>query len=645
MSSVPPPPPAGSLLGPVFDRELRRLGARRTYRMLLCGIPLLASAVLASSWSAVQATAVLGGLLNGQSASAAAVARQLTDHFFHAFTFTQAVLAVALTPPVVAGAIARQRQNRLLELLLLTDLNAPRILLGFVLPRLAMALYLIASALPVLALAGFLGGIGPGHLALSLLVGWALVLSLGGISTLVSMLAGRTSDAVFGSYLAAGVLLLGLPMLADALAPLAPAAGLARADWHWWTTPLTRTPFAALERFRTGAGGSVWDHLRPAVLTHAAIGVVTLTGSLALLRRAATTPPGRSRRRRSLLPRPRLGAQTLRWRDTHARDYGVFDRWYRLLLDAACWLLLAATAWTAAADWWDGATGYRMVADRWLGRVVGFPVWTGTYGGAPAMEWLPWASATLFVAALVGVCVRGALTVVGERERGTFDDLLLSPLETDDLLRQKRRAAVDSFRRPLLLLAATWTVAACAGTLGWFNVVVLVPLVAAAAAVLATAGVYFSCVRRTSAGALAATLGTLTAWCVLPLMCACLFTASPPLVVHWLAGERITFASLAQGGYVLLVLAFYLLPAALPACLLWNAFRRRLFAADDLLGRRLEHHPVPLPQVPDFEEYLAARLQQVTPTLAVRRSELPPRAARRPPHRPPPRGRGGNPFR
>jgi ABC-type transport system involved in multi-copper enzyme maturation permease subunit len=84
---------------------------------------------------------------------------QIGEYFFYAISTTQLIAVILIAPAVTAGAVCLDRARGNLTHMLTTDLSSSEIVLGKLAARLVRVLALVATTVPVLALAGLLGGI------------------------------------------------------------------------------------------------------------------------------------------------------------------------------------------------------------------------------------------------------------------------------------------------------------------------------------------------------------------------------------------------------------------------------------------------------------------------------------------------------
>jgi ABC-type transport system involved in multi-copper enzyme maturation permease subunit len=146
------------------------------------------------------AVAVLVGVFLRGDAEAMRRAPELGQMLFGIFAFLQFAIIVLLVPLLAAGAVVEERNERSLQLLILTDLNPWQIAVGKFLARFGIVSLILLSVVPVLSLVALLGGVEP----LDAMRIFTLTLSVAalflGLSLLLSSLASTTVGAATAAY-------------------------------------------------------------------------------------------------------------------------------------------------------------------------------------------------------------------------------------------------------------------------------------------------------------------------------------------------------------------------------------------------------------------------------------------------------------
>jgi ABC-type transport system involved in multi-copper enzyme maturation permease subunit len=140
--------------GPVFIYESIAAARRWQFYTLrsLFVLGLLASLGLAWYTTAVQSGASAGALTISQLAA-------LGESFYFAIATVQLALVLLVAPAATAGAICVDRARGTLTHICVTDLTSSEIVLGKLAARLSPVFGLVAATVPVMALAGLLGGV------------------------------------------------------------------------------------------------------------------------------------------------------------------------------------------------------------------------------------------------------------------------------------------------------------------------------------------------------------------------------------------------------------------------------------------------------------------------------------------------------
>src|SRR3954470_22660312 len=110
------------------------------------------------------------------------------------------VLVLVLTPALVAGVIADEKQRKTLHYLLASRLTGAEIVLGKLLVRMLYVGVLLGVSLPVLSLLVLLGGIDPRLVLLATAATLITAWFLAALSIWVSTIARRPREALFVAF-------------------------------------------------------------------------------------------------------------------------------------------------------------------------------------------------------------------------------------------------------------------------------------------------------------------------------------------------------------------------------------------------------------------------------------------------------------
>lgn len=379
------------MIGPVFALEWLRTGRRRRAHVLRWIFGAVLIVQLFSAYSAYALHAATPGAM-----------ADMASEFLRWTLLEQFLFVAVVTPALVAGTITDEKTRGTLETLLTSQLDAPAIVAGKLLARLADVSVLTLVALPLVAVASSLTGIGPAFVFGQAVVTILTAIGLSSVSILASVWSRHTRSAVLAVYLlivAAVTLYVG----------------------HWWTLPAWVRWLDPIFVLRPAyEGGSAWEFLR------------RLGQSFAVW---------------SCLSAVCVALASWRLRPAYLKQLAVRRRWHSV----AHWLPRPAPSWNPLT-WKESYCGRRI--PRWLGlpavSVATFvvclqgmmtPAGAGAPPPAPAevimnLGWF----AIAFLALLVAVHASGAITT--ERERQTWDGLMCSPMNHRDILAGKIRGIV-----------------------------------------------------------------------------------------------------------------------------------------------------------------------------------------------------------
>lgn len=196
---------------------------------------------------------------------------------FQSLSWLELIGILIIAPALTFSAICGERERETLDLLLATPLSTWAILRGKLGAAMAYVLLLVFSALPVLSLVFYFGGISWEDVILSQLTIVVAGLQLAALGLLVSVVSRQTGRAAVLAYAGAGMLVLGLwPLIylaslnwsgAEILIAVSPIRsmmlvfeGASGRDLHWLASILTQVWLAG--SFLTVAGWRLTGTLR-----------------------------------------------------------------------------------------------------------------------------------------------------------------------------------------------------------------------------------------------------------------------------------------------------------------------------------------------------------------------------------------------
>jgi ABC-type transport system involved in multi-copper enzyme maturation permease subunit len=456
----------------------------------------------------------------------------LAASYFGAYAVVQFIAVVLLTPAYVAGCIADDKERRVLEFLLSTDLANREIIFGKVVARIGNLLLFLLAGLPVLSFVQFFGGIDPAILLLSIGATAVTMLGLTGVSMVNSVQRKRGRDAVLMTYGAA----VGYVIISQVLSVFVLIAGNMPNAWpsqamlamepaidvFSWGDPLKAVFYEFRKVFTTGAGQGqmlleLFTHYASFHMTVFVLGIsysVWRVRAIALRQAGGSDVPrkgSKSRDRRGVSDSPMV------WKETVAEGtlkFGWLARLGILILFAAAVVPL-------------GLIVYFSIFERGVSENS---AWQQLREGVNG--WVRSLNAIITSVMLLGISVRAAGSVGGERDRDTLVSLLTTPLAAKDILMGKFWGAIASVRKLGYLFAAIWLIGLVTGGVHPLAVpvqlIALVPVMCAAASV----GLFFSVVCTTTLRALTLTIiGMILG-----------------LGGHWMCGSMCCLAPLAMSG-------------------------------------------------------------------------------------------------
>lgn len=416
----------------------------------------------------------------------------VVQHFFFL------LLAV---PAFVAGTVTDEKAKGTLLLLLTTDLNARQIVLGKFLGGLAQVALLAVVEAPVFCFVVGYAGYSVGSILALVLLSGLLMATLGALSMWASVRFKQTRDAVLRVYIWCGLAVFavwaaracGLPYALTYYKPNSPAGRslIEAADALRSLNPVhVLDPAWGISDF-----GEFFTRLKIAVAVYAAVGIAALTLAVWRLRPVTVGQLAGGRRRQGRAPwRSQVDEyDPVRWRERTAGS--PMWRWAAAVVVLTASVLTGGWLYTQseALPWMTpGTAGYNYVSDLKRFENAFIILLQGLAVG-------------LLTSLVVGIRASGSVS--GERERKTWESLLLTPVDTWDLVVDKRAGTMQAYY-PILAAYALPTLAA-SGALGLDMLVLAasnVMLTLAMVFYMASTGVWCSVTSASSWRSLVATL-------------------------------------------------------------------------------------------------------------------------------------------
>jgi len=199
------------LMGPVFAKEMVEMARRKRYyfnRVLYGLVLLLALFIVFEEFRSRLERQWAPGRLSIR------VMALLAEALFHAICSVQYAAVFLLVPLFLSGVIATEREERTLELLFTTHLSDREIVLGKLCSRMAALLLLIMCSMPIMSMIMLFGGIDPVALWRILCCTFLAVLYAGAHAIFFSAVTKSPMGALVRTYWWLAVWLLGVPLAA-----------------------------------------------------------------------------------------------------------------------------------------------------------------------------------------------------------------------------------------------------------------------------------------------------------------------------------------------------------------------------------------------------------------------------------------------
>jgi ABC-type transport system involved in multi-copper enzyme maturation permease subunit len=390
-------------------------------------------------------------------------------------------VALVLSPALLAGSLAGDRERGVLGLLLTTRVSPREIVTGRFAGKLSQMAMIMLAGLPLLAFNASLAGFGAGSIAIGVAMPLAVAFGAGGLALAASVISKRGIAALVTVYL----LLVGL-----LLTPMLQGVGLPA-----WLEQgvLPFNPYA-------GVSPLAWDENRSpgmgVVALWTALGFVGLALAAWRLRPISFAREAGARKRFSLLPRrrpPVSETHPMLWKALHVEDVGALG-WFGRLLGA---LVLA---------WLAGCSTVLMVIAAWSLWITPDSHWE-SWATAALHDWVARPSILASVLIQWALGIQAAVAVSAERERGTWDALLCSPLEGREIVWGKICASLVALRWLLAAAIWAWTGALVLGAMKVADYVGVMTGVIATGVLMTAVGLRASLAARTMTRSVVMTIG------------------------------------------------------------------------------------------------------------------------------------------
>ncbi len=398
---------------------------------------------------------------------------------FSAVTLVLLTVVVVEAPAVLAGSLAGERERGVLHLLLTTAVSPREIVQGRLLGKLSQVGMIVLAGIPVLAFLAPFDGMGLGDLVTIAVLLVAVGFGGGGLAVGASIISRRGRDALLSVYILMMVLIvspmlswLGLPPeVGELLGWFNPYFSMNRLVWGLDTAPALYTSGLWVLLGLAGTGTAIW-RLRPSCQ---ASGVTVKKAS----------------RRRAI---PAMGERPMLWKELYierAASLGRIGRWLGLAITmtigAGSLILAGVLLWGLFVRSDESST-------TWAHDLLAMAL--GGFAGTLLGWLLQW-----------GVGLRAAVSIASERERGTWDALLMSPLMPSEIGPAKVYGSLFALRWMAGAMVLAWTLGALVEAVSPHEYITWIAGTAVACAFMAAIGVRCSLSLPTATKAMTWTIG------------------------------------------------------------------------------------------------------------------------------------------
>ncbi|MDB5350480.1 MAG: hypothetical protein JWN86_1727 [Planctomycetota bacterium] len=446
------------LPGPVFNVELLTTARRPRYYAVRV---LYGLALMVLVWQNYASWDRFGGeMFSPQQMT------QFAKSTFESMVVLQGLMVLAMTPSLVAGVIANERQRKTLHYLLASQLTSAEIVLGKLMARMLHVAVFLAIGLPIMSLLSLFGGVDPLLVMLSVTSTFSMAFFLAALSVLCSTVSKRVREAISAAYALEAAWLV-LPVLVRNLMPwqypklysyVQPANDWLMASTPWaplqWFFGPWRTPTAGplleiafwMIGLQIGAGLAlvaiaVW-RLRPVFKAQ--------EGARAFRFLGIPLSVGKSRRIRFLGRKP-VGDNAIMWKEMHtSRTSGM----------AQVVGVLIALVILGAIGYWAYVYGYTAFQEMRVSKYDSSGPERQSFNA-----FLRIVTTSIGVICILAAAVGGANSLTSEREDDTWISLIATPLDGREIVWAKMVGVVWKLRWALSLLAVLWVVGMTCGSI------------------------------------------------------------------------------------------------------------------------------------------------------------------------------------
>jgi ABC-type transport system involved in multi-copper enzyme maturation permease subunit len=443
---------------------------------------------------------------------------------FNTFLTVQGAAVLFLTPSLVAGVIADEKQRKTLHYLLASRLTSGEIIVGKLAARLLHVGIFLTIGLPVLSLVSLFGGVDPQLVLISYAATLTTTVFLASMAILISTLARRPREAIALAY----VLELAWLFIPTFLTLTMTMGGPFWVRLYGWIRPVNEwiapsSPFH-LTTLNTSSGPVLFEALLWMMGLQLAYGAVFVLLAMARLRPVFRKEGEGSRwlaaagRGRRLLPRPECGDDAMLWKERYVSRTSGTTKLVAGLLGLLVGGLLASSVYEYArlAFIELAANGYGSLgSNQARNDLSGFLRLVGTL---------------IYIAWGLAIAVAASSGIAQEREADTWITLVSTPLSGLEIVRAKMFGAFWGLRGLGVLMLGLWLLGVAAGAVHPLAFLAVVVETAVFLWFVAALGLCLSVRAKNSARAMTATVAILIVLNGGYLMCCIPLQPNTPLI-------------------------------------------------------------------------------------------------------------------
>ncbi|AGA30451.1 ABC transporter permease [Singulisphaera acidiphila] len=428
---------------------------------------------------------------------------------FTTILIVQSVAVLLLTPALVAGVIAEERQRKTLHYLLASRLSSGEIILGKLAARMLHLGVFVAISLPIMSMLSLFGGVDPMVVLLTFAVTMTSAFFLSALSILVSTHARRPREAISLAYVLELYWIFGPTFMGI----LMPRGGPLWTQAYQWIKPVNdwiapTSPFNAfivMSRLGSGNADAILHFCGWMMGLQTAYGLLFVV--IAVLRlRGINRREGEGRmtaqltalrRGGRLLPRPECGDDAMMWKERYVSRTSLVTK---IAMIVIVFMVLCGLSYLT----YDSAKPAFIEV-----LAFGYGVF-GVYADRQQFNmYLRFVCTAMYMILAIAVASSASSGLTSEREEDTWTSLVATPMDGLEIIRAKMIGAIWGQRWLVGVLILHWLLGLAAGSIHPLGVVAVALETTVYLWFAIALGTYYSVGAKTSARALVATVGTM----------------------------------------------------------------------------------------------------------------------------------------